>query len=107
MKTDQKNRNENYSCDFGQACGDVHDLFFGLTTKFNPSNRRYHQQLDKMPNQNRRSVVATMTCSRFSGPIFAGKFQFSGKGDSGRWTGKSHEEIEVHGSADRVHPAAG
>ena len=30
------------------------------------------------------------------GPIFAGKFQFSGMTDSGRWTRKSDEEIEVH-----------
>jgi hypothetical protein len=36
-----------------------------------------------------------MTCSRFAGPIFAGKFQFSGMTDSGRWTRKDHEEIEV------------
>ena len=48
-----------------------------------------------------------LTCSRFSGPIIAGKFQFSGMSDSGRWTGKDHEEIEVHGGADRLHFAAG
>ena len=28
------------------------------------------------------------------GPIFAGKFQFSGMCDSGRWTRKDHEEIK-------------
>jgi len=33
-----------------------------------------------------------MTCSRFAGPIFAGKFQLSGM-----W--KDHEEIEVFGGA--------
>src|SRR5262245_37932945 len=27
--------------------------------------------------------------------------------DSGRWTGKDHEGIEVFGGADRFHPAAG
>ena len=48
-----------------------------------------------------------MTCFRFSGPRIAGKFQFSGMCDSGRWTGKDHEEIEVHGGADCLHPAAG
>ena len=48
-----------------------------------------------------------MTCPRFSGPIIAGKFQFSGMSDSGRWTGKDHEEIEVHGSPDRLHLASG
>ncbi len=36
-----------------------------------------------------------LTCFRFSGPRIAGKFQFSGTGDSGRWTGKDHETIEV------------
>src|SRR5262249_23192577 len=41
------------------------------------------------------------------GPIIAGKFQFSGMGDSGRWTRKDHEENEVYGGADRLHPAAG
>jgi len=25
--------------------------------------------------------------------------------DSGRWTGKDYEEIEVHGGADCLHPA--
>jgi len=35
-----------------------------------------------------------VTCSRFAGPIFALKFQFSGMTDSGRWTGKHHEEID-------------
>jgi hypothetical protein len=46
-----------------------------------------------------------MTCFLESGPIFAGKFQFSGTSPGGRWTGKDHEEIEVHGSADCLHPA--
>jgi hypothetical protein len=32
--------------------------------------------------------LLTLTCSRFAGPIFAGKFQFSGMTDSGRWTRK-------------------
>ena len=31
----------------------------------------------------------------------------SGMCDSGRWTRKDHEEIEVHGGADRLHSAAG
>jgi putative transposase len=39
-----------------------------------------------------------VTCFRFSGPIIAGKFQFGGMSDSGRWTGKEHEAIEVHES---------
>jgi hypothetical protein len=42
-----------------------------------------------------RLILSPMTCSRFAGPIFAGKFQFSGMTDSGRWTRKDHEEIEV------------
>ena len=50
---------------------------------------------------------AQMTCFPVSGPIVAGKFQFSGTGDSGRWTGKDHEAIEVHGGADCLHPASG
>ena len=48
-----------------------------------------------------------MTCFRFSGPIVAGKFQFSGMCDSGRWTREDHEETEVHGGADYLHPAPG
>jgi hypothetical protein len=52
-------------------------------------------------------VLSWMTCFRFSGPMIAGKFQFSGTCDSGRWTGNSHEAIEVHGGADSLHPAAG
>src|SRR5262249_14836113 len=48
-----------------------------------------------------------MTCFPVVGPIFAGKFQFSGVGDSGRWTRKDHEEIEVYGGTDRLHPTAG
>ena len=48
-----------------------------------------------------------LTCLRFSGPKIAGRFQFSGMCDLGRWTGKDHEEIEVHGGADCLHPAAG
>jgi hypothetical protein len=39
--------------------------------------------------------------------FIAGKFEFSGVSDSGRWTGKVHEAIEVHGSADRLYYAAG
>jgi len=46
------------------------------------------------------AIIDRVTCFRFSGPINAGKFQFSGMCDSGRWTRKDHEEIEVHGSAD-------
>jgi len=49
----------------------------------------------------------TLTCPRYFGPIFAGNFQFSGMCDSGRWTREDHEEIEVYGGADRLHPAAG
>jgi hypothetical protein len=48
---------------------------------------------------------AGLTCPRYFGPIFAGKFQFSGMCDSGRWMRKDHEEIEVYGGADRLHPA--
>src|SRR5438128_12543281 len=40
-----------------------------------------------------------VTCLPVLGPIFAGKFQFSGMCDSGRWTRKDHEEIEVYGGA--------
>jgi hypothetical protein len=46
-----------------------------------------------------------LTCFPVFGPIIAGKFQFSGM--SGRWTRTDHEEIEVHGGADCLHPAAG
>jgi putative transposase len=49
----------------------------------------------------RISALCDLTCSRFSGPKIAGKFQFSGKCDSGRWT-----RIEVYGGADCFHPAA-
>jgi hypothetical protein len=52
-------------------------------------------------------AALVVTCSRFAGPIFAGKFQFSGMTDSGRWTRKDHEEIEVFGGADCLHFAAG
>jgi len=48
-----------------------------------------------------------VTCLAVFVPIFAEKFQFSGVGDSGRWTRKEHEEIEVYGGADRLHPTAG
>src|SRR5262244_2060282 len=48
-----------------------------------------------------------LTCLPVFGPIIAGKFQFSGMCDSGRWTRKDHEEIEVYGGADCLHPAAG
>src|SRR5262249_53962073 len=51
--------------------------------------------------------ATAMTCFPVFGPIFAGKFQFSGMCDSGRWTRKDPEEIEVHGGADCLHPAAG
>src|SRR5215475_16058157 len=47
-----------------------------------------------------------VTCLPVFGPIIAGKFQFSGMCDSGRWTRKDHEEIEVYGGADCLHPAA-
>jgi hypothetical protein len=42
---------------------------------------------------------------RFSvfGPIIAGKFQFSGIADSGRWTRKDNEAIEIYRGADRFH----
>jgi len=36
-----------------------------------------------------------MTSFPVFGPIFAGKFQFSGMCGSGRWTTKDDEEIEV------------
>src|SRR5215471_2500760 len=52
-------------------------------------------------------VLPQVTCFPVFGPIFAGKFQFSGMCDSGRWTRKDHEEIKVYGGADRLHPAAG
>ena len=48
-----------------------------------------------------------LTCSRFSGPKIAGKFQFSGISDSGRWTRNGHEAIEIHGGTDCLHFAAG
>ena len=48
-----------------------------------------------------------VTCFPVFGPIFAGKFQFSGTADSGRWTGKDDEAIEVHGGTDSLHFAAG
>jgi hypothetical protein len=51
--------------------------------------------------------VGRLTCFPVFGPIFAGKFQFSGMCDSGRWTRKDHEEIKVYGGADCLHPAAG
>src|SRR6516165_9960667 len=53
----------------------------------------------------RRYFFMMLTCFRFSGPKIAGKFQFSGATDSGRWTRKDHEAIEVHGGADCLHPA--
>jgi hypothetical protein len=46
-----------------------------------------------------------VTCFLEFGPIFAGKFQFSGTSPEGRWTRKDHEEIEVHRSADCLHLA--
>ena len=51
--------------------------------------------------------VGRLTCFPVFGRIFAGKFQFSGLCDSGRWTRKDHEEIKVYGGADCLHPAAG
>jgi hypothetical protein len=48
-----------------------------------------------------------MTCVPVFGPMIAGKFQFSGMSDLGLWTRKDHEEIEVFGGTDRVHPTAG
>jgi hypothetical protein len=53
------------------------------------------------------AALRSMTCFRFLGPRIAGKFQFSGTSDSGRWTRNDHEAIEVHGAADWIHPAAG
>src|SRR5262249_40399762 len=59
-------------------------------------------------NGSRLSVpLEQLTCFPVFGPIFAGKFQFSGMCDSGRWTRKDHEEIKVYGGADCLHPAAG
>ncbi len=50
--------------------------------------------------------LAQVPMTRFPvfGPIFVGKSQFGG---IGRLTRKDHEEIEVHGVADRVGPAPG
>ena len=53
------------------------------------------------------ATLEQVTCFPVSGPIFAGKFQFSGTADSGRWTGKDDEAIEVHGGTDSLHFAAG
>jgi hypothetical protein len=47
-----------------------------------------------------------VTCPPLIGPIIAGKFQFSGMYDEGRWTRKQHEEVEVFGEPDRLHFAA-
>ena len=58
-------------------------------------------------NDNIREILLLGDLPPFSGPIFAGKFQFSGMDDSGRWTGKDDEKIEVFRGADRLHPAAG
>ena len=66
--------------------------------KFAP---KYHSSSLHEPH-----VLLLVTCLPVSGPIFAGKFQFSGC-DSGRGRGLTHEEIEVHGGADRLHPAPG
>src|SRR5262249_56620893 len=52
-------------------------------------------------------TASRVTCLPVFGPIIAGKFQFSGMCDSGRWTRQDHEEIEVYGGADCLHPAAG
>jgi hypothetical protein len=41
-----------------------------------------------------------LTCSRFAGPIFAGKSQFSGCLIRAVGRGKNHEEIEVFRCAD-------
>jgi hypothetical protein len=66
---------------------------------------------DDSAHDHRQSVSATrpaltnaLTCLPVFGPIFAGKFQFSGMG---RWTRKDHEEIEGHGVTDCLHPASG
>jgi hypothetical protein len=40
-----------------------------------------------------------LTCFPNFGLIIAGKFQFNGMCDSGRWTREDHEEIEVYGGA--------
>jgi hypothetical protein len=48
-----------------------------------------------------------VTCLPVFGPIIAGKFQFSGECDSGRRTRTDHEEIEVHGGANRLCASAG
>jgi hypothetical protein len=58
-------------------------------------------------NDFERIAHPKLTCFRFSGPRIAGKFQFSGTSDSGRWARNGHEAIEVHGGADSLHPAAG
>jgi len=48
-----------------------------------------------------------MTCFPVSGPAYAGKFQFSGCVIRAAGRGMTHEEIEVHGGADCLHPAPG
>jgi hypothetical protein len=50
------------------------------------------------------SLFSEVTCLRFPGPLISGKFQFSSTGCG--WSFR-HEEVEVHGSADRLHPASG
>jgi hypothetical protein len=37
----------------------------------------------------------TVTCFPIFGPILAGKFQFGGMSDLGRWTRKDYEEIAL------------
>jgi hypothetical protein len=53
-----------------------------------------------------QQAVTDVTCPPLIGPIIAGKFQFSGMYDEGRWTRKQHEEVEVFGEPDRLHFAA-
>ena len=52
-------------------------------------------------------TAGKMTCFPVSGPIYAGKFQFSGCVIRAAGRGMTHEEIEVHGGADCLHPAPG
>jgi hypothetical protein len=48
-----------------------------------------------------------VTCFPVSGPAYAGKFQFGGCVIRAAGRGMTHEEIEVHGGADCLHPAPG
>src|SRR5437870_5307234 len=51
--------------------------------------------------------LTRLTCFPVSGPIFAGKFQFSGHVFRAAGRGMDDEEIEVHRAADRLYSAAG